>query len=128
MRYQMWSVGVDPLVIPNGLSPESFRQPERETVTDFRNRLQGRTVLGKVARWDPDKRWLLAMDTVGELKRHGRRPLLVARGGVEAHRYEVLAKAAGDGLRVAERGNGQRGARGLLESVGGLEHFDVVCS
>ena len=126
MRYQMWSLGVDPLVIPNGLSPDSMQQPEQETVIDLRNRFQGRTTLGKVARWDPDKRWLLAIDTVGELKRHGKRPLLVARGGVEAHRYEVLAKAAADGLRVAERGNGKGGVRGLLESLGGLEDFDVV--
>jgi glycosyltransferase involved in cell wall biosynthesis len=127
MRYQMWSLGVDPLVIPNGLSPDSLRQPERETITDFRNRLRGRTVLGKVARWDPDKRWLLAIDTVGELKRYGKRPLLIARGGVEAHRHEVLAKAAGAGLRITERGNGAVDAQGLLLSVDGLEAFDIVC-
>jgi glycosyltransferase involved in cell wall biosynthesis len=127
MRHRMWSLGVDPVVIPNGLSTEALQQPEREAVAAFRKRVHGRTVLAKVARWDPDKRWLLAIDTVRELKRYGKRPLLIARGGKEAHRHEVLAQAAGAGLRVTERGNGPADAQGLLHSLDGLEAFDIVC-
>jgi glycosyltransferase involved in cell wall biosynthesis len=123
----MWSLGVDPLVIPNGLPTDALQQPEREAVSAFRKRVHGRTVLGKVARWDPDKRWLLAVDIVAELKRGGKRPLLIARGGMESHRHEVLAKTAGAGLRFTERGNGPADANGLLESLDGLEGFDVVC-
>jgi glycosyltransferase involved in cell wall biosynthesis len=131
MRHQMWSLGVDPLVIPNGLPADALQQPERELVAAFRRRVRGRTVLGKVARWDPDKRWLLAIDTVAELKRQGKRPLLIARGGMESHRYEVLSEAANAGLKVTERGNGNgsvaEDARGLLESLVGSEDSDVVC-
>jgi glycosyltransferase involved in cell wall biosynthesis len=127
MRHRMWSMGVDPVVIPNGLSSEALQQPEREAVAAFRGRVRGRTVLGKVARWDPDKRWLLAVDTVVELKRQGKRPLLIARGGMESHRYEVLSKAASAGLQVTERGNGPVNADGLLESLDGVEGLDVVC-
>jgi glycosyltransferase involved in cell wall biosynthesis len=127
MRHRMWSLGVDPLVIPNGLPADALRAPGRHAVAAFRRRVQGRTVLGKVARWDPDKRWLLAMDTVAELKRHGKRPLLIARGGMEAHRHEVMAKAAGNGLRITERGNGSLDAQGLLRSLDGVQAFDVVC-
>ncbi|NIW37900.1 MAG: glycosyltransferase [Gemmatimonadetes bacterium] len=93
MRHQMWSVGVDPLVIPNGLSPDAFEPPDRRAVEALRWRLRGRLVLTKVARFDPDKRWLLAVDTVAELKRRGWRPLLIARGGIEPHGAEVLARA-----------------------------------
>jgi len=39
-----------------------------------------RIPLCKVARWDPDKRWFLAIDTVRVLKNLGWRPLLLARG------------------------------------------------
>ena len=126
MRQRMWSQGVDPLVIPNGLSGEALRPPDRRDTTALRHRLPGRAVLSKVARWDPDKRWLLAIDTVGELKRHGWRPLLVARGGVEAHGAEVLARAAAAGLRVTERTLASRDVRGLVESLSGLDDTDIV--
>jgi glycosyltransferase involved in cell wall biosynthesis len=122
----MWSLGVAPLVIPNGLSAEALQSPERHATAAFRQRVQGRTVLSKVARWDPDKRWLFAIDTVGELKRHGRRPLLVARGGVEAHGAEVFARAAAAGLRVVERSAAQPGVHGLLESLSDLGDADIV--
>jgi glycosyltransferase involved in cell wall biosynthesis len=126
MRHGMWPLGVDPLVIPNGLTPEDFETPERDAVAEFRRATRERVVLGKVARWDPDKRWLLAIDIVGELKRHGRRPLLIARGGVEAHGAEVLARAATAGLRVIERPLAQPGVAGLLGSLRRLADADVV--
>jgi glycosyltransferase involved in cell wall biosynthesis len=122
----MWTLGVDPLVVPNGLSADALGPPEKEVVSRFRNRLKGRTVLGKVARWDPDKRWLLAVNTVAELKRRGERPLLIARGGVESHCHEVLREAAKAGLKVVERNGQQRGARGLLQNLEGLENVDVI--
>lgn len=126
MRQRMWSLGVDPLVIPNGLSTDALAPPDRVATAAFRRRLGDRLVLSKLARWDPDKRWLLAVDTVGELKRHGWRPLLIARGGVEAHGAEVLARAAAAGLRVVERSFRRSDVQSLLESVSGLADADIV--
>jgi D-inositol-3-phosphate glycosyltransferase len=126
MRQRMWSFGVDALVISNGLSADAFEPPERAATAAFRRCVGGRVVLTKIARWDPDKRWLLAIDTVGELKRHGWRPLLIARGGVEPHGAEVFARAAAAGLRVAERSSAQPGVRGLLESLSNLGDADIV--
>jgi glycosyltransferase involved in cell wall biosynthesis len=79
-----------------------------------------------VARWDPDKRWLLAIDTVGELKRHGWRPLLIARGGVEKHGEEVLARAGAVGLRVVEHASNDPGPEGLLASLDRKREADVI--
>jgi glycosyltransferase involved in cell wall biosynthesis len=79
-----------------------------------------------VARWDPDKRWLLTIDIVGQLKRDGVRPLLVARGGVEAHGREVLERAAARGLTVVERAIDQPGPRGLLRVLEGANGSDVI--
>lgn len=126
MRQLMWKLHVDPLVISNGLPEEAYEAPEQAAIAEFRHRLSGRAVLAKVARWDPDKRWLLAMDTVAELKRQGRRPLLIARGGVEGHAHEVLARAAVLGLRVVERAQARPGVRGLIESLEGTDHADVL--
>lgn len=126
MRHRMQSLGVNPLVIPNGLSASDLVLPERQGVAAFRARLRGRTVLSKVARWDPDKSWLLALDTVSAMKRLGCQPLLIARGGVEAYGNEVLAAAAGAGLRVAERTVLQPGMSGLLHALEHLEGVDIV--
>ncbi len=53
MRYRMWSLGLDPLVIPNGISEDALQLPEPRAVYAFRRNFRNRTVLGKVARWDP---------------------------------------------------------------------------
>lgn len=126
MRQRMWSQGVDPIVIPNGVSAEVLRRPDGATVRRFRQRVGVRPVLSKVARWDPDKRWLLAIDTVAELKRQDRRPLLVARGGLEPHGAEVRARARDAGLHVVERALDQPGAGGLIDAVSGARHADVI--
>jgi glycosyltransferase involved in cell wall biosynthesis len=126
MKHLMWERGVDPLVIPNGLAADALVPPDREAVAGFRSRLRHRTVLSKVARWDPDKRWLLAIQTVRVLKDQGWHPLLIARGGMEAHGVEVLAAAAAAGLRVVERASATLGVRGLLQAVEGVDEADIV--
>lgn len=126
MKHRMQSLGVDPLVIPNGLLASELVLPEREAVAAFRTRLQGRSVFSKVARWDPDKQWLLAIDTVRVMKRLGWRPLLIARGGIEAYGTAVLATATQAGLRVVKRLLPQPGVRGLLHALQGVEKVDMV--
>lgn len=126
MKQLMQRVGVTPLVIPNGLGPEALASPPREAVAAFRRPLHSRTVVSKVARWDPDKRWLLAIETVGAMKQRGWQPLLIARGGVEAHGHEVLAAAAARGLRVVERGLPAPGIRGVLQGLAALDAIDIV--
>jgi D-inositol-3-phosphate glycosyltransferase len=126
MRYRMWNLGVDPVVIPNGLSRDTFRRPETAAIRELRHRVGRRPVLSKVARWDPDKRWLLAVDSVADLKRRGGRPLFVARGGVEPHGLEVAARARAAGLRLSVRAVPEPGAPGLLEALCGADDADVL--
>jgi glycosyltransferase involved in cell wall biosynthesis len=126
MRHRLWSRGVDALVVPNGLAPEAFAPPDQEAVAELRRRLRRRIVLTKVARWDPDKRWLLAIDTVAELKRAAWRPILIARGGIEAHGAEVLARAAAMGLRVRDVTMPAATLSDLIDCVGGAVDADVL--
>jgi glycosyltransferase involved in cell wall biosynthesis len=126
MKYQLWERGVNPLVIPNGLNADAFAPPDREAVAALRSRVRNRILLSKVARWDPDKRWLLAIDTVRVLKNLGWRPLLIARGGIEEHGAEVLARARAAGLRVIERSGFVRGVRVLLQALEGIGDADIV--
>ncbi len=126
MKHLMWERGVNPLVIPNGLTMDALVPPDREAVTALRSRLHKRTLLSKVARWDPDKQWLLAIETVRVLKNLGWRPLLIARGGIERHGVEVLMKAAAAGLRVVERTSSVEGVHDLLEALQGIDDADIV--
>jgi glycosyltransferase involved in cell wall biosynthesis len=126
MRQRMWSLGVDPVVIPNGLEPAVYAPPFPGHVKELRRILAGRTVLAKVARWDPDKRWLHAVEIVAALRSEGLRPLLVARGGAEAHGHDVLGRARGLGLHVAARPLSRAGAPGLLDALIGTQEIDVL--
>jgi glycosyltransferase involved in cell wall biosynthesis len=69
-------------------------------------------VLAKVARWDPDKRWLMAVESAARLKQRGMKAVLLARGGMEPHGVEVLGRARELGLTVGEA----RAADNKLES------------
>ena len=126
MRQEMWRHGVDALVIPNGISADALQPVDRGLITALRARMHDRLVLSKVARWDPDKRWLLAVDTIADLKQRGMRPLLIARGGVEEHGTDVFARAAMHGLEVVERRAACADGAAILDSLAGLEHADIV--
>jgi len=126
MKYQMRGLGVDPLVIPNGLSGDAFIPPEQAALLEIQRNFQGRTLLAKMARWDPDKRWLATLDIVAAMKQRGWRPLLLARGGNEPHGAEVIAAAAARGLRVIHRKATTPGIRGLLDALRDVGDADVV--
>ncbi|HXE72831.1 MAG TPA: glycosyltransferase family 4 protein [Candidatus Nitrosotenuis sp.] len=93
MKHRMWSWGLNPLVIPNGI-PRRYTRPVSQPEVRSLRRLYPHLLLAKVARYDPDKRWLMAIDAVAELKRRGRRPRFIVRGGQEPHRGEVIARAS----------------------------------
>jgi glycosyltransferase involved in cell wall biosynthesis len=126
MKHQLWPQGVNPLVISNGLTADAFTPPNREAMAALRARMRNRMLLTKVARWDPDKRWMLAIETVAVQKSLGWQPLLLARGGLESHGAEVMAKAAAMGLRVVQRTSQVSGVHGLLEALEGTERADVI--
>lgn len=100
MKHLMWRHGVNPLVIPNGISRRRLAPIDADAVSMLRRTLAGRIVLTKVGRWHPDKRWRMAVETVARLKASGRETTLLAFGGVEPHEGEVLDHARGLGLTV----------------------------
>ncbi|HEY8497765.1 MAG TPA: glycosyltransferase family 4 protein [Limnochordales bacterium] len=103
MKHVMWGRGVNPMVIPNGIAPEALAPVHPRQVAALRRGLAeggGRVLLVKVGRFDPDKRWLMAVEAVAQLKAMGLAPRLVMRGGIEPHEYEVLGRARALGLTV----------------------------
>ena len=101
MKQRLWTYGVNPIVIPNGI-PARLLQPVGGDPGAVRSSFDGRLLLVKVARFDPDKRWLQAIHAVAGLKRDGLRPLLIARGGLEPHGHQVFWAARAAGLTVVD--------------------------
>jgi glycosyltransferase involved in cell wall biosynthesis len=126
MRQLMQALGIEAVVLPNGLSPDVYLSPDRNTVQRLREAFRGRIAITKMARWDPDKNWLGSVRLVAELKRLGHRPLLIARGGREAHGTEVLREMASLGLRVAQRTQITTTMQGLSTALEHSQDVDVL--
>ncbi|MDQ6933432.1 MAG: glycosyltransferase [Candidatus Eremiobacteraeota bacterium] len=103
MKFEMRSRGVNALVIPNGIPQRLLDGPPPEYVRRFHASLRGDPLLVKVGRFDPDKRWLQAIDALDHLHKQGRTARLVMRGnGNDAHGREVILRAKSLGLSVAD--------------------------
>jgi glycosyltransferase involved in cell wall biosynthesis len=126
MKHEMWRCGVDPRVIPNGIASQWLEPWDRAAVQALRRFTAGRLVLTKVARWDPDKRWLMAVDAVGELKTRGLHPLLIARGGIEEHGREVVARARMVGLSASSVSCPDASPAALWRAIATAQPSDVV--
>ncbi|HIE26147.1 TPA: glycosyltransferase [Candidatus Poribacteria bacterium] len=100
MKHEMWKLGVNPIVIPNGIPGRLLDAPNEEYATRLRDAFKEWTLLFKIGRWDPDKRWNMAIEALAHLKRMGVNPLLLARGGAEPYEGEVIALAENLGLKT----------------------------
>jgi glycosyltransferase involved in cell wall biosynthesis len=102
MRHVMWQMGLNPLVIPNGISRQLLGKVDDGATGALRGALGAEVVLFKMARWDPDKNWEGAIEATRGLKERGLKTVLVARGGIEPYGQEVVRYAHTLGLKVKE--------------------------
>ena len=126
MKHLMWGRGVNPLVIPNGIPRSLLHGADEREVARLRRSLQKAVVLTKVGRWDPDKRWLMAVETVADLKARGQDTVLLALGGVEPHQGEVLDRARGLGLLVRDVAMTQPSLAECVRAFGDPARADVL--
>ena len=100
MRAELVKVGADPAILPNGIAERWLRPVPPADVRTVRAAFGDRPTFVKVARFDPDKRWLWAIDAIAVLRSMGLRPRLVMRGSRSDH-ADLVARAIGDrGLSV----------------------------
>ncbi len=106
MKHRMWSYGVNPLVIPNGIPARHLTPVDTAAVTRLREIAQQgnphRLFFFKIGRFDPDKRWRMAIEAVARLKNSGYPVTLFVRGGIEPHGNEVLHHAYNLGLQIQD--------------------------
>jgi glycosyltransferase involved in cell wall biosynthesis len=106
MKHRMWQYGVNPLVIPNGI-PTRYLNPVDESAVKRLREIgrqddPRRLFLFKIGRFDPDKRWMMAIEAVARLKYSGTPVTLFVRGGIEPHGGEVLRHAYELGLSIRD--------------------------
>lgn len=102
MKFELALRGAESLVIPNGIPERIFDEVKESDVAYLRRVLAGRHMLLKVGRFDPDKRWLQAIDAVADLRDAGTQVQLVVRGGKEPYGSVVFGRAVERGLRIED--------------------------
>jgi glycosyltransferase involved in cell wall biosynthesis len=102
MKFKMWDWGQNPVVIPNGIPRSSIADSDPEAVAELRASAAADHFCFKIGRFDPDKRWLMAVSAAAYLKRRGNRVKLLMRGGRESHGADVISHARYQGLTVLD--------------------------
>ena len=125
MKFRMWEWGQNPIVIPNGIPRESIVEPDPLAVADLRGAAGADHFWFKIGRFDPDKRWLMAVSAAAQLKRRGSTVKLVMRGGREPHGAEVVNHAQQQGL-VVRHSPGPADVAGLVALLRDSERADVI--
>jgi glycosyltransferase involved in cell wall biosynthesis len=106
MKHKMWSLGVNPLVIPNGIPTRHLEPVDTDAIQRLRAIARRgdpqRLFLFKIGRFDPDKRWIMAIEAIARLKDSGYPVTLLVRGGIEPHGAEVFRHAYHRGLHIQD--------------------------
>lgn len=127
MKHLLWQHGVNPLVVPNGIPDDLLENPPVIGRAALEQVFVGRRVsLAKVGRWDPDKRWHMALDAVAHLRDRNQDAVLLARGwngSTAASAYHEALRVHAAHLRLPwVRLNGiGRGQRELAAGVRALD-------
>ncbi len=129
MKHRMWSYGVNPLVVPNGIPSRHLDPLDQDTVKRLREigrqGDQRRMFLFKIGRFDPDKRWMMAIEAVARLKYSGYPVTLFVRGGIEPHGADVLKHAYDLGLNIRDVVAHRPNVEQCLEAIANTGSADI---
>ena len=128
MKHLMWPLGVNPLVIHNGIPGRLLDPPPPEHARVLRKVLapeDDALMLFKVGRFDPAKRWRMAVEAAALLKQQGHPVAFPIVGGMEPHGQEVLHLAHERGLSIAEINGAPTTWPELLELLQAAPRADV---
>jgi glycosyltransferase involved in cell wall biosynthesis len=126
MKHIMWGLGTNPLVIPNGIPKRALEPVDEKAVSRVRKILGGNPLLFKIGRFDPDKRWNMAVEAVARMKGMGMKPVFPMRGGIEPHGREVISNARAMGLSVKEVMGQVRSVEDCIRALENAGHADIL--
>jgi len=127
MKHIMRDYGLTPLVIPNGIPADMLMPIPQAEASRLHNLLadEDGILMFKVARYDPDKCWMSAVEAVAKLKQKGTKIRFLCRGGIEAHGSQVLDHARTLGLVVQEVNDQPECWHDALEAIRAVGEADV---
>jgi len=125
MKFELGLRGASALVIPNGIPERIFDEVNEADVAYLRRLLGARHTLLKVGRFDPDKRWLQAIDAVADLRDDDVPVQLIVRGGKEYYAGTVFGRAMERNLRIEDLHFDEPDAQRLAQAIAD-SNADVV--
>ncbi len=100
MKFELALRGIESLVIPNGISDRVLAGPPGEFLDKAARFIKRRPLFVKVGRYDPDKRWLQAIDAFAIVRANHPEAQLLIRGSKSAYGDEVRARSYACGLTI----------------------------
>jgi glycosyltransferase involved in cell wall biosynthesis len=125
MKRQMQLYGLNPRVIPNGIPKRIVCDVDPTQKYLLRESFDG-VLLVKVARYDPNKRWLEAVNAIARLKAVNARPHLIIRGGWESYRLSVESLISHYGLSHARLKVFDTSFESILGALRFSSSFDIL--
>ncbi len=125
MKFELALHGAQALVIPNGIPERIFTEASAAGAAYLRRTFGNRHMLLKVGRFDPDKRWLQAIDALADLRDQSVPVQLIVRGGKEAYADIVFGRARERGLTVEDVKLDAPSAESLAGSIANT-HADII--
>lgn len=126
MKQIMRGMGINPLVIPNGIPEVLLGEVDDRLSARLRESLKSELLFTKVARYDTTKGWDEAIEATDRLNRRGTKTILLARGGIEPYGQEVLYNAKHLGLKVRDVTSAGDSVDGYLEAIGNEDEAEVL--
>jgi len=102
MKHLMFDYRVNPMIIPNGIPRRLLEPIDERGIRLLRSIYENEFFLIKVGRYSPDKRWIMAIDSVADLRMSGNRVNFLMRGGMEPHRADIYRRAREHALDIRE--------------------------
>ena len=125
MKHDMWKLETNPVVVRNGIPKRELLPVPQDQTDALRLQFPG-LLLAKVGRYSEDKRWIMAIEAVAELKKRGLHPRMIVRGGNEQHRFEVQERARSLGLVWQEVPAPQdKSVAGIIQALAGSPIADI---
>lgn len=126
MKHEMWRWGLNPLVVPNGITPSSVVAVDAAARRRLRKALGRDIALFKIGRFSPDKRWTMALDAAAILKRMEVPTRMLIRGDRSPYGQEVLARARSEGLVVEDLTERYHDVASLAAAIDARPRADVL--
>ena len=126
MRMELAKVEVEAAVLPNGIADRWLAPLARADPGALRKAFGTRPTFVKVARFDPDKRWLWAIDAITAMRNAGLHPRFVMRGSRSDYADLVGSRIRANGLTVERVAMPSTAGPADLASAIAASHADVI--